>query len=452
MTQSIALNAFAMNSIAHQSSGLWRHPRDHSRQYRSLEHWQRLARTLERGLFDGIFLADVTGVYDVYQASPDAAIRAAMQIPANDPFTLVPVMAAVTEHLGFGVTGTIPYEPPYAFARRISSLDHLTDGRMAWNVVTGYLDSAARGVGMTKQTTHDTRYDIAADYMSVVYKLWEGSWEDDAVLYDKAAGVFADPGKVHEISHDGEYFNVRAIHICEPSPQRSPVIFQAGSSAKGQAFAASHAECVFIATADIESTRRMVGGLREQAEAAGRGADALKIFALTAVVPDETDTAARARLDDYRSYGLAEGALALMSGCTGIDLGQFSLDERPEGKSGEGIRSAMTALGSRTVREWGQSLAVGGAANVIAGSPTTVADALERFADETGIDGFNLAYTVLPERLEDFVELVVPELQRRGRYKTGYTPGTLRRKLFGLGDRLPEEHPAAQERVGGSSR
>ncbi|MGE0624583.1 MAG: LLM class flavin-dependent oxidoreductase [Pseudomonadales bacterium] len=442
--QGILLNAFAMNCVAHQSSGLWRHPRDRSSDYHRLDHWLTLARTLERGLFDGIFLADVTGVYDVYQGSADAAIRTAMQIPTNDPYLLVPAMAAVTEHLGFGITGAIPYEPPYAFARRMSTLDHLTAGRVAWNVVTGYLDSAARGVGKARQTEHDTRYEIAADYMTLMYKLWEGSWEDGAVIRDREAGIYADPARVHQIAHHGPYFDLEAIHLCEPSPQRSPVIFQAGSSPKGQAFAAAHAECVFIGAPDAATVR----SLREQAEAAGRRGDDLKIFALIAVVVDETDAGARALLDDYGRYALPEGALALMSGWTGVDLSRFGLDERVENVSSQAIQSAMTSLGSRTVREWGRSLSVGGAARVVVGAPDTVADQLEDWVRETGVDGFNLAYTVLPECFESFVDLVVPELQKRGAYRTAYAHGTLRGKLFGRGDHLPAEHPGARYRVG----
>ena len=449
MIRQMLLNAFAMNCVAHQSSGLWRHPRDRSREYYSLEYWQSLAQTLEDGCFDGIFLADVTGVYDVYQGTPDAALRTAMQIPVNDPFCLVPAMAAVTDHLGFGITGAIPYEPPYAFARRVSTLDHLSQGRMAWNVVTGYLDSAARGAGRKKQTEHDTRYDIADDYMSVVYKLWEGSWEDDAVRYDQSAGLFADPARVHAVSHHGPYFDLEAIHLCEPSPQRTPVIFQAGASPRGQAFAAQHAECVFIGAPTIESTAAMVASLRQATADAGRDPDQLKIFALLAVVADETDAQAGRKLADYRQYALPEGSLALMSGWTGVDLGQFGLDERAENVSSQAIQSAMSGLGSRTVREWGEALAVGGAANVISGSPTTVADALEQWLDETGVDGFNLAYTVMPECFSDFVTLVTPELQRRGRLRNSYSEGTLRQKLFGAGDRLQAPHPAAGYRKAG---
>lgn len=446
MAKQMLLNAFAMNCVAHQSSGLWRHPRDRSREYYSLDYWQSLARTLEAGCFDGLFLADVTGVYDVYQGSADAALRTAMQIPANDPFCLVPAMAAVTEHLGFGITGTIPYEPPYAFARQISTLDHLSQGRMAWNVVTGYLDSAARGAGLARQTDHDTRYDIADDYMALVYKLWEASWEDDAVRYDQAGGTFTDPSKVHTITHHGPYFDLEAMHLCEPSPQRTPVLFQAGASPRGQAFAAKHAECVFIAAPSIEITAAMVSGLREAAARAGRNPEQLKIFALLAVVTDETDAGAAAKLADYQRYAQPEGSLALMSGWTGIDLGRFGLDERAEDLSSQAIQSAMSGLGSRTVGEWGEALAVGGAANVITGSASTVADTLERWLEETGADGFNLAYTVMPECFTDFVALVVPELQKRGRLKRSYQTGTLRQKLFGSGDRLQPPHPAGGAR------
>ncbi len=442
MPKQILLNAFSMNCVGHQSNGLWRHPRDRSREYTSARHWQELARTLERGLFDGIFLADVTGVYDVYEGSPDAALRAATQIPANDPFSIIPTMSAVTEHLGFGVTGSIPYEPPYAFARRISTLDHLTEGRIAWNVVTGYLDSAARGVGKAVQTEHDTRYEIAAEYMEVVYGLWEGSWEDDAVLVDREAGVFADPSKVHGVNHEGEYFQLKAIHLCEPSPQRSPVIFQAGSSPKGQAFAAAHAECVFIGASSHAATAAHVRGLREQAVAAGRRAEDLKIFAMMAVVVAETDAAAQEKFGDYQSYGLLEGGLALTSGWRGVDLSQFDLDEAPGDVRGNAIQGSGRATESPTVREIAENLVVGGGANVIIGSPSTVADELAGWMEATDIDGFNLAYTVLPECYEEFVELVVPELQARGIYKTGYAEGTLRRKLFGAGDRLPASHPA----------
>src|ERR1700726_780095 len=244
MKKEIRLKAFAMNCVAHQSPGLWTHPRDRTAEYNRLPYWIALARTLERGLFDGLFLADVLGVYDVFGGGPEAALRHATQTPVNDPLLLVPAMAAATEHLGFGVTVTLSYEPPFPFARRMSTLDHLTDGRIGWNIVTGYLDSAAKGVGLDSQNSHDLRYRIADEYMEVMYKLWEGSWEDGAVIRDKKSGIFTRADKVHKVVHEGEYYRVDAIHLSEPSPQRTPVLYQAGASNAGCEFAAKHAECV----------------------------------------------------------------------------------------------------------------------------------------------------------------------------------------------------------------
>jgi FMN-dependent oxidoreductase (nitrilotriacetate monooxygenase family) len=443
MTRQILLNAFDMNTPSHQSNGLWRHPRDQRHRYTSIAYWQELARTLERGLFDGIFLADVTGLYDVYGGSPATALRAATQVPTNDPFTIVPVMAAVTEHLGFGVTGAIPYLHPYSFARMMSSLDHLTDGRMGWNVVTGYLNSAAKGVGQAQQTTHDTRYDIAHEFMEVVYKLWEGSWDDDAVVRDALNGTYTDPDKVRRVSHDGACFVLDAVHLCEPSPQRSPVIYQAGTSAKGQSFAATHAECVFVANHNRRTVADYVRSLRAQAAALGRAGDDIRIFALLAVVTGASDAEAHAKLADYQRYGLREGALALISGWTGVDMSKLDLDARIDEMDPDGIRSLASSLCVRTVGEWADYLTVGGAAPVLVGAPSTVADEMEQWIDETGVDGFNLAYTVMPECMTEFVDLVVPELQRRGIYKTRYESGALRQKLFAKGARLCAPHPAA---------
>ena len=171
MAREILFNAFVMNCLAHQSPGLWRHPDDRSVDYTSLDHWVRLARLLERGKSDAMFLADVLGAYDVFEGRPDAALRGGVQVPVHDPMMLVSAMAYATKHLGFGVTANLSYEPPYVFARRLSTLDHLTDGRIGWNIVTGYLDSAARGMGETRQRAHDDRYERAEEFLTVVYKL-----------------------------------------------------------------------------------------------------------------------------------------------------------------------------------------------------------------------------------------------------------------------------------------
>src|SRR3984957_6732394 len=238
MSKEIRLNAFDMNCVVHQSAGLWAHPRDRADEYARLDYWIDVAQILEQGKFDGLFIADVLGVYDVYGGNVDTALKTAAQLPLNDPVLLIPPMARVTRNLGFGVTCTLSFEPPYPFARRMSTLDHLTDGRAGWNIVTGYLNSAARGAGKDKQTAHDDRYDIADEYMEVVYKLWEGGWADDAVKADALRGLFTDPERVRKVKHDGEHFRLDALHLSEPSPQRTPVLYQAGTSPAGRGFAA----------------------------------------------------------------------------------------------------------------------------------------------------------------------------------------------------------------------
>ncbi len=456
MTREILFNAFDMNCVVHQSPGLWRHPRDRADRYVDLAYWTELARILERGRFDALFLADVLGVYDVYGGNTDTALREATQVPLGDPLLTVPAMAAVTEHLGFGVTCTLSYEPPFTFARRMSTLDHLTRGRIGWNVVTGYLDSAARGVsGASAQAGHDTRYQIAGEYMELVYKLWEGSWEDGAVLRDRERGVFTDPSRVHRIRHEGEFFKLDAIHLSEPSPQRTPVLFQAGTSAKGRDFAARHAECVFMAAPTRHVAAGYVADIRRRAAELGRDAKAIRIFNLTTAIVGRTEAEAREKHAEYRRYVSHAGALALISGWTGIDFSAYDLDEPVRYIRNEAVHSAVesftTADPSRTwtVREVAEHVGIGGFGPLLVGSAAQVADEMEEWVRQTGIDGFNLAYVVTPESFADIADLLVPELQRRGRYKTEYRPGTLREKLFpGAGPRLPARHPAAASRRG----
>ncbi|MFM8616063.1 MAG: LLM class flavin-dependent oxidoreductase, partial [Alphaproteobacteria bacterium] len=202
-----------MACVGHIQQGMWRHPRDRSAEYLSLDYWMGLARLLEEGLFDGLFLADVLGIYDVHGGNGDAAIRNAVQVPLLDPMLLVPAMAAATRNLGFGVTCNLAWESPALLARRFSTLDHLTQGRIGWNIVTGYLDSAARAMGLDRQMAHDDRYDLADEYMEIVYRLWEESWAADAVKRDRTAGIYADPVRVQRIRHEGRQYRLDAPHL-----------------------------------------------------------------------------------------------------------------------------------------------------------------------------------------------------------------------------------------------
>jgi FMN-dependent oxidoreductase (nitrilotriacetate monooxygenase family) len=454
MPKEIRLNAFDMNCIVHQSPGLWTHPRDKADTYNTFDYWVGLARILERGKFDAMFLADVLGIYDVYKGGPETALEHAVQVPVNDPLMVIPAMAHATEHLGFGVTCSLTYEHPYPFARRMSTLDHLTKGRIGWNIVTGYLNSAAQGMGMTEQHDHDTRYEIAEDYMEVVYKLWEGSWEDGAVVRDRVGRRFADASRIHRITHDGPYFRSSAVHLCEPSPQRTPVLYQAGSSGRGKAFAGLHAECVFINGPSQRAIAATVADLRKEAARFGRNPAEVLILNMMTVITGRTTKEAHDKLEDYRRCIDEEGALALMSGWTGLDFSKLDPDAPIPFQETSAMTSALEAFTKNadpgrvwTPREVARHAAIGGRGPVIVGSAVEVADAMQDWVLNTDVDGFNLAYAVTHETFADIADLVVPILQERGVFKRDYAPGTLREKLYGPGRaRLSADHPAARYR------
>jgi long-chain alkane monooxygenase len=451
MAKEIRLNAFHMNAPSHTWAGLWAHPNDGSVRHDTPDYWIDLARTAERGKLDAVFLADVIGVYDVYGGNPDTAIRTGAQAPTLDPFPVVPLMAAVTEHLGFGVTATLTYERPYLLARRFSTLDHLTRGRMAWNIVTGILESGAKGAGQGGLTEHDQRYAAAEEFLAVVYALWEGSWAEDALVRDRQTRTYTRPDRVRRISHHGAHYDLDAIQLVHPSPQRTPFLFQAGASPAGRAFAGGHAEAVFVNGHTKPLVAETVRDLRAHAVERGRQADDVKIFLGTTVIVAPTDAEAHDRHAEYRRWIDDEGALALLSGWSGIDLSRYGLDEPIQHVEGNAMRSLIEAITTRspdrrwTVRDLVNFGQVGGRGAFIVGSPTTVADEIQRWVKEADVDGFNLTRVVVPETLEAVVDLLVPELQSRGVFKTEYAPGPLRQKIFGQ-PRLPARHPAARHR------
>ncbi|WP_370692783.1 LLM class flavin-dependent oxidoreductase [Methylobacterium sp.] len=444
MKKQILLNAFNMNCVGHINHGLWTHPRDRSSEYNTLSYWTDQAKLLERGLFDGLFIADIIGVYDIYGGGIDVTAREAVQLPVNDPTVLVSAMAAVTKHLGFGLTVNVHTEAPSTFARRISTLDHLTEGRIGWNIVTGYLDSAHRGQGSGALPAHDRRYDYAEEYLEVLYKLWEGSWDDAAVRRDPAARVFADPAHIRPVSHRGEFFDVAGYHLSEPSIQRTPVLYQAGASGRGRAFAGRHAECVFISARDRASAREAVRAIRAEAVAAGRRPDDVKIFVGIAIIPGRTKAEAEEKRAEYLRYASPEAGLAHFSASTGIDFAAYGLDEPISYGQSNAIQSADAAAAQRrlTKRDLLAELGLGGRYAVLTGDAVSIADELQAWIEEGEVDGFNLSRIVVPESFSDFIDLVVPELQDRGIYKTAYGEGSLRGKLFGRGDRLPGRHAA----------
>jgi FMN-dependent oxidoreductase (nitrilotriacetate monooxygenase family) len=388
----------------------------------------------------------------VYGGSPDAALRTGAQVPVNDPLQVIPVMAAATKHLGFGMTASVSFEHPFPFARRMSTLDHLTKGRVGWNIVTSYLSSGALNLGVPGQVAHDRRYDIADEYLEVCYKLWERSWDEDAVVLDAAEGVYTDPARVRPIGHRGEFFDVPGIHLSEPSPQRTPFLFQAGASPRGLRFASRHAEAVFVAAPSTAVLRKQVAAVGEAVAAAGRDPRSVPVINQQTVVLAESDAEARRRFDDYLEVADPVGAQVLLSGWTGIDFAALDADRVLESQGSNAIQSVVDAFTSAdpgrswTPREIAEYARIGGDGPVLVGSPETVADALEEIVDTTGVRGFNLAATVVPEVWTQVVDLLVPELRRRGRFKSAYAPGTLREKL-GEGARVASSHPASSVRL-----
>jgi long-chain alkane monooxygenase len=450
MSKPIHFNAFEMNCVGHQSPGLWTHPRDRSWQYKDLDYWTDLAKVLERGIFDGIFIADVIGYYDVYKGSNYHALHQAAQIPVNDPLQLAAPIAMVTEHLGIGITASTSFEHPYTFARRLSTADHHTKGRVGWNIVTSYLESGAKNISEGGLRDHSNRYEVATEYVEVLYKLFEGSWEEGAVVRDRHNRVFTHPEKVHEIGHKGKFFEVPGYHLCEPSPQRTPVLYQAGASGPGKTFAAQHAECVFVAAPTRSVLKNYVADVRRQAAEAGRDPRKLLIYNLVTVIVDETDAKAQAKFEEYKRHVSYDGALVFMSGWTGIDFGQYAPTDLVKRVETNAIVSAVEHLAGGdkawTIEELATWGGIGGLGPVFVGSAATVADILQQWVEATDVDGFNLAYAIAHETFEDVVQHLVPELQRRGVYPTSYKPGTLREKLFGDGALLPDTHPAARYR------
>ncbi len=449
----IHLNAFENASPVNISSGLWRHPDDQSHRYKDIRYWIELATMLEEAGFDAIFLADILGIFDLYQGKTDATLRTATQVPINDPLSLVSAMAAATRHIGFAVTVSLTYEQPYSFARRMTSLDHASEGRVGWNIVTSYLESAARNLGRESQIPHDQRYDRGDEFLEVAYKLWEGSWEDDAVVIDKARGVYVDPAKVHKIAHKGRHFSVPDAFLAEPSPQRTPVLFQAGSSSRGQEFAATHAEGVFVHGTRPEVIAPVVANVRARAAALGRDPRSVKVFAVTTIVAGATDEEAEAKYRDLLSYADYEGAMVQFSGPLGLDVSKFDPDQ-PLTEINPNAAHFTAQLFSAadpdrvwTLRQIAEYLGVGGMGPKFVGSGKTIADEMQRWVDIADLDGFNVTYAIRPGTFVDTVKYIVPELRRRGLMRDAYPGTTLRETIYGAGQkRLRDDHPGRRFR------
>jgi FMN-dependent oxidoreductase (nitrilotriacetate monooxygenase family) len=448
MTDPFVLSAFTMSTVSHGNFGLWRHPSDQTSNYTDVRYWVELAKQLDSGGFDLLFIADAVGQLDVYGGDPTAALSRAVQTPVTDPLLAVSAMAAATERLGFGITVSTTYESPYLLARKFSTLDHLTRGRIGWNIVTSLLDSAARNImGRDRQIPHDERYAIAQEFVEVTYKLWEGSWESDAVLRDRVSGVYTDAAKVHAIGHVGKYFTVPGAHLVEPSPQRTPVLFQAGTSTAGREFAARNAELVFASDPRPEVLRANIDDIRRRAVAHGRKPDSIKFITSVEIVTDSTDSAAQAKADELSNYHDLESGLVLLSALSGVDWSGYGVDRPIEQFETDASRSILAAVDDPdlrhrlTLRDYVGGLG-GFGGELFVGSGRTVADDLEAYAERSGVDGFNIVYHITPGSFVDVAQHLIPELRRRGKASESEA-ATLRERIFGGTSLLPDDHPAS---------
>jgi FMN-dependent oxidoreductase (nitrilotriacetate monooxygenase family) len=440
--------AFVMNTNSHIQHGLWRHPSARQRDFDDVRLWIDLARTLERGRFDAMFFADVVGQYGPARGDYTINAREGLQLPANDPSVLLAALAVNTEHLGLAFTSSVIQAHPFEFARRVSTLDQISNGRIGWNVVTSALDSAARNFGHDRLEDHDERYRWADEYLEVVYKLWEGSWDDGALLKDPVLG-YADATKIHRIDHHGARYDVQGPHMSAPSPQRTPVLFQAGSSPAGRSFAARNAEAQFILTSTPAATTALIDDTRRLAVEAGRRAEDIAFFLGLSFVIGSTEGEAKAREAEIDEYLSAEGFLVHSNlgfdPVTGEALDPATPLSEVQTNAGQShLTWLREAAGDRepTIADLAK-LSAKLRARVV-GTPEQIADALADW-QRAGVDGINVMNWTLPGSYEDFVDQVMPVLRDRGLAQSEYREGTLREKLFGHPE-LDERHPGRRWR------
>jgi FMN-dependent oxidoreductase (nitrilotriacetate monooxygenase family) len=429
MPRTLHLNAFLLGVGHHEAA--WRHPRTDPRRVTDLRHFQELARTAERGTLDSVFLADSLAV--------GPAVRHNIQA-VFEPLTLLAALAAVTTHVGLIATVSTSYHEPFNIARKFASLDHLSGGRAGWNIVTSAQAREAWNFNLDDHPAHADRYRRAAEFVEVTVKLWD-SWEDDALVLDPAAGIFADTDRVHEIDHSGERFRVRGPLNTPRPPQGRPLLVQAGSSPDGVTFAGRYAEAVFTAQQTLDDGQRFYAALKQAAVAAGRDPDLVKVLPGIAPVLGGTEAEARALADELEELIVPEHALAQLSGMTGVDLTGLQLDgplpELPDATTVQSHQSRyqlVVDLARRerlTVRQLIGRLGGGRGHRVVAGTPEQVADQIELWFTEGAADGFNVMPPLLPSGLDDFVDHVVPLLRARGLFRHEYTGRTLR-EHYGL--------------------
>lgn len=424
------LNAFLMSSGHHEAA--WRLPESDPFADFDVDHWVRLARIAEEGKLDSLFLADGPALWHPVEFRPAGVL---------EPLVLLSVLATATSHVGLIATASTTYNSPYNLARRFASLDHVSGGRAGWNIVTTSDRVAAQNFGLADRPDHADRYARAAEFLDVTLKLWD-SWEDDAAVADKATGRFARADGIHPIEHEGEYYSVLGALNVPRSPQGHPVLVQAGSSPDGKAYAARYAEAVFTAQQTLGDAQDFYADLKRRTAEAGRDPDTIKILPGIVPVLGGTVAEAQAKAQELEELIVPEYGLRQLSEILEVPIEIFELDEQlprdiPDVDTLEGMQSRASLIVSLarrehlTVRQLLGRLGGGRGHWTFVGTPEQVAEALQTWFEQGGADGFNVMGPVLPSGLEDFVDNVVPILQRRGLFRTDYT-GTTLRDHYGL--------------------
>ena len=427
--RTLRLGAFMRPVSIHTAA--WRYPGAFADANFNFTHYRRFAQTLERGRFDAFFMADHLAVMNM----PMQALKRSATVTSFDPLTLLPALATVTEHLGLIATASTTYNEPYHVARKFAALDHISGGRAGWNVVTSSNPHEALNFGREEHLEHGARYRRAREFFDVVTGLWD-SWADDAFIHDVETGIYFDPEKLHVLNHHGPHLAVRGpLNIARPI-QGWPVIVQAGASEAGRQLAAETAEVVFSGHNALADAQRFYADMKSRVRAHGRASDHLKILPGAFVVMGDTVAEARAKKAHLDSLVHPDSGIATLSVTLGHDVSSLDLDgplpDIPESNASKSGRQKLVDMAKRenlTVRQLAQY--VGGSFGTLEliGTPATIADQMEEWLVTDGCDGFNVMFPYLPGGLDDFVDRVVPELQRRGLFRREYEGTTLRENL-----------------------
>ena len=422
----MCLGVFFMGSGHHIAA--WRHPNTPDDGYENIDFYVNLAKTAEKGKLDMLFISDALSLTE--KSHPSELVR-------FEPTTLISYLAAVTEKIGIVATASTTYNEPFNLARKFASIDHLSKGRAAWNIVTSYYENDALNFGLSRHPKHDERYEIADEFVEVVKKLWN-SWENDALPRNKEEGRYFLPEKLHPANHEGKYFKVKGPLNASRPTQGYPVLIQAGSSPRGRKFASKTAEVIFTAQQTLKEAQEFYKDIKRQVLTNNRSSESIKILPGVSPVVGHTEEEARTKYEELQALIPEDVALAFLSDYLGgLDLSQYHLDaalpeDIPVTNGNQSRRQLIIDLAKReglTIRQLAKYVSGARGHRIIFGSPEQIADQMQEWFDQEAADGYNLLFPYYPTLFEDFVELVIPLLQKRGIFREDYEGTTLREHL-----------------------